>query len=384
MKCFNKILLSTLIFVISFIVLSVDVFAVEVPKTLNVGPSSTIPTYISGVNIPTKTLIDGTECYCLSLHKETTKNTIVTLYGERDSGFAYIIENGYPNKSITGDKNKDLYITQIAVWWYLDETTGSTNLNNYVRNTASDPYNIRGYAKKLVNGAKEVKANAYPNPKISVSTTNKTLSIGATKKYYISNTMKVAASDIDGYTVSLKGAPSGSFVADVKGGIRTKFASGENFVVYVPVSSVNSVKTTFKVNIDSSKTFNKVYEYRPANNNVQEIVPSYLYATVKKVSTTIDLSIFKSRVSITKVDKETNKQLAGATLVLKDANGSIVTSWVTTGSAHVIENLPDIYVPSMLRQSFSEGYKSPFHASYDTDILIHQGVLFYSEGNSND
>lgn len=41
----------------------------------------------------------------------------------------------------------------------------------------------------------------------------------------------------------------------------------------------------------------------------------------------------------------------------------------------VLEDLPDIYIPSMLRQSFSDGYKSQFHALYDTDILIHHGVL---------
>ena len=42
-----------------------------------------------------------------------------------NAGVAYILENGYPNKHFTGDSNKDYYITQLAVWWYLDDTTGS-------------------------------------------------------------------------------------------------------------------------------------------------------------------------------------------------------------------------------------------------------------------
>ena len=338
-KLKNAVLL-LLVFTVAIVVGITDVFAAEPPKTLEVGSSTNLPTYINGLNIPRKILSDGTESYCLSLSKATTQNTTVTLYGERDAGFAYIIENGYPSKSITGDKNKDIYITQVAVWWYLDETTGSTNLNNYVRNVASDPYNIRGYAKKLVNGAVKAKNKGYPNPKISASTTSKTLSIGKTKKYYISNAVTVSTTDVDSYQVKLTNAPSGSFTADTAGNVKTKFNAGEKFVVYVPVGSVNNTSVDFKATITGTKKYNKVYEYRPRNKNVQEIIPTYLYPTTKTVNTSINFNIFKSKVVITKVDKSTNKQLAGATLVLKDSKGGVVTSWKTTGSAHVIENLP--------------------------------------------
>ena len=338
-KLKNAVLL-LLVFTVATVVGITDVFAAEPPKTLEVGSSTNLPTYINGLNIPRKILSDGTESYCLSLSKATTQNTTVTLYGERDAGFAYIIENGYPSKSITGDKNKDIYITQVAVWWYLDETTGSTNLNNYVRNVASDPYNIRGYAKKLVNGAVKAKNKGYPNPKISASTTSKTLSIGKTKKYYISNAVTVSTTDVDSYQVKLTNAPSGSFTADTAGNVKTKFNAGEKFVVYVPVGNVNNTSVDFKATITGTKKYNKVYEYRPSNKNVQEIIPTYLYPTTKTVNTSINFNIFKSKVVITKVDKSTNKQLAGATLVLKDSKGGVVTSWKTTGSAHVIENLP--------------------------------------------
>lgn len=47
-------------------------------------------------------------------------------------------------------------------------------------------------------------------------------------------------------------------------------------------------------------------------------------------------------------------------------------------------DLPDIYIPSMLRHSFSNGYKSNFYASYDTNIVIHQGVIIYPERNDYD
>ena len=46
----------------------------------------------------------------------------------------------------------------------------------------------------------------------------------------------------------------------------------------------------------------------------------------------------------------------------------------------VYSNMPDLQIPSMLRGMFTEGYKSEYHAVYDTDIVIHGGVLIYSEG----
>lgn len=38
---------------------------------------------------------------------------------------------------------------------------------------------------------------------------------------------------------------------------------------------------------------------------------------------------------------------------------------------------PDITIPSMLRQVFSPGYQTEYHAVYDGDVVIHQGTLIY-------
>ena len=43
----------------------------------------------------------------------------------------------------------------------------------------------------------------------------------------------------------------------------------------------------------------------------------------------------------------------------------------------VMTDLPDIRIPSMLRQTFSEGYRTDFSPSYDTDLFIHKGVLVF-------
>ena len=58
-KLKNAVLL-LLVFTVAIVVGITDVFAAEPPKTLKVGSSTNLPTYISGLNIPRKILSDGT------------------------------------------------------------------------------------------------------------------------------------------------------------------------------------------------------------------------------------------------------------------------------------------------------------------------------------
>ena len=46
-------------------------------------------------------------------------------------------------------------------------------------------------------------------------------------------------------------------------------------------------------------------------------------------------------------------------------------------TTHVCRELPDIYIPSMLREVFPHGYRSTYRAVYDTGLCIHEGVLEY-------
>ena len=46
-------------------------------------------------------------------------------------------------------------------------------------------------------------------------------------------------------------------------------------------------------------------------------------------------------------------------------------------STSVCSDMADIRIPSMLRQVFSKGYNTAVSYTYDTDLLIHNGVLEY-------
>ena len=48
-------------------------------------------------------------------------------------------------------------------------------------------------------------------------------------------------------------------------------------------------------------------------------------------------------------------------------------------STAVCRELPDIRIPSMLRETFPDGLASKYRAIYDTNLCIHQGTLIYPE-----
>ena len=75
-----------------------------VAQSLSLGEGVKLPAYLGNVSFYTKVTKSGDYVYCLDKTKKTSKNVTANLVGEMDAGFAYLITNGYPNKSITGDK----------------------------------------------------------------------------------------------------------------------------------------------------------------------------------------------------------------------------------------------------------------------------------------
>lgn len=48
-------------------------------------------------------------------------------------------------------------------------------------------------------------------------------------------------------------------------------------------------------------------------------------------------------------------------------------------TTHVLTDLPDIPIPSMLNETFGRGYNTEFHPSYYQNLVIHNGVLVFPE-----
>lgn len=336
---FKKINLLAIILLTGVIMVTSTLDVNAVAKSITLGQGKSLPTYLAGFAFKTKVTSSGEYIYCLDYHKSTSQNVTANLVGEMDAGFAYLMEHGYPNVQITGDASKDYYITQTAVWWYLDDTTGSKNLTQAFRETASDPHGVRPYVKELVAGAKKAKENGYAKTTIGLTVNSNELKLSSDSKYFESEYFIVSSTNLDTYTVSLTNAPEGTLIIDASGNNKTTFAKTEKFMVKVPVSKITNTNIDFTVNVKGVGTVNKAYEYKPTNNGMQNCMPAVLTPEKQEVATNAKLTISTSKVTIVKLDKATNQALAGATLVLKDSTGKEITRWKSTTNAHVIRNL---------------------------------------------
>mgnify|MGYP000313312383 FL=1 len=321
--------------------LVLNVEATSVPKSFTATSEKYLDGYIAGYHFGKKKNSAGGYVYCNNIHKGTPHGEKMTLIGEAPAGIAYILSNGYPSKSITGNSDYDYYITQAAVWWYLDDTTGSNNLSKSFKTTGSDPHGLRKYVKSLVAAAKKVKS--YSTASLKVNNASSAMTLSSDKNYYVSNSIGVTAKSVSGkYSVSLSGAPSGTRIVNASTlSDASSFATNEKFKVMVPVSSAQNLKTTITVNVKATGKVDKAYEYKSSDSSVQNVYGKALYSTTSNLSAKTTLNLATSKVSITKIDSKTKKGLAGATFVLYDNSGKQITTWTSTTGAHIIQNLPN-------------------------------------------
>ena len=313
-------------------------------ETIQLGPGTPTGTYIGGVSFSYKQTVDGEYLYCLNMAKKTAENTTATIVKNSnliDGGIIYILKNGYPNNSITGNKDKDYYITQTAIWWYLDLTRGSQNLGDRFKENGGDEYNMRHYVKDLAYAGynhRNDKFIASYDTSINAIISDTTLSLK--DNYYVSQDIKVTtSSDISAYTVTLTNAPEGTVVVSSSGATNpTSLKAGETFKIKVPAAKVNNSNSALKIKVSATGAAGyAAYDYQPADREMQDV--ALLEKNQKTVSKELTLEIASTKVVITKVDGTTGKAIAGAELVLKDANGNTITSWTSTTTGHIIKDL---------------------------------------------
>lgn len=328
-----------------FAILFAGVNANAAAETIDLGPAKQSGKYIAGVTFSYKFTTDGKYLYCVNMHKNTAQNVTADLVHNNsiiDGGIVYILKNGFPEKSITGNTDKDYYITQTAIWWYLDETTGSQNLGEYFKETGSDPENMRPLVKQLVQDGIKHRNDSYgitdTTFKIATTDTNMTLS----GNYYVSQSIKVSESkNVNSYTVTLSGAPEGTIIEvanNTTGSTSATVPVGESFRIKVPASAVSGTALSIKVIAKATGvTQYAAYQYHPRKDNMQDV--ALLEKSQKDVTSELTLDISTTKVTVVKIDSVTKQPLAGATLVLKDSTGKELTRWDSTTKAHVIKNL---------------------------------------------
>lgn len=338
-KKFNLVLIAILVF-IGIATIATSNASSTAPGSIQMGSGEQLGGYINGVSFPIKITSDGKYAYCLDKHKQTPANVVMSLSKAKDAGITYIMKNGYPAKSFTGNKYYDYYITQTAVWWYLDDTTGSSNLDSGFKSTGSDSYNLRGHVKALVNAAKDAKNAGYKNPSITISGAD--FKFSEDQKYYITDDIKITGVNIPGkITLSLIGAPAGTTIVNSNGSVVSSVNSGESVKIKVPASSISGVLAAMTIQAEAEGRVEKAYQYNPSDSVHQSVVMSTLYYISSPVKVTKIFKLGSASLEVTKVDEATGKPLAGAKLRLINSDKETVAEWVTTTEAKHFSNLPE-------------------------------------------
>ena len=341
MHKFKLIILTVLVTMLGIFTFTGVNAASSAPTTFTADSEKLLEGYIDNWHYGKLTSSLGGYVYCRDMNLGIPYGVTMTLEGEAPASIAYILSNGFPRTSITGNDDMDYYITQAALWWYMDLHMGGHNLPDSFKTTGSDPHNLRPHIKKLVEGAEGV--TSYATPAISLVNNDNSLNLSSDKKYYESNAISVKTLYTTGnYTISLSGAPSGTTVVNAStGASQTSFATNESFKVRIPVDAVDTGDLNITVKATATGSINKAYMYKSSDPTKQSVFGSVLYPETSTLTDETNLTLSTSKVTITKIDDDTNKPLAGAKFVVKDSAGKTVATWTSTTSSHVIKNLPN-------------------------------------------
>jgi len=362
MKRVKSILFAILVaFIIGFAGLGSVFAATSLPnsiKTADLTGNSTYKTvnYIVGTaqdgkkyNYPivVKKTTDGKYVYCMELDSTYRYNADYKKTGKVDDGFIYIIESNLN----TGNSEKDFYIKQLAVWYYMDYVNGNNNnlepnLKNYIiyhsKDSNRENYDVCKKVMNLLNGAIN-----YKQAKASIDLVDSKVTFTIVDGYYVSSEIVVNANNVKNIKYSLTNTPKGSLVVKSTNGVKVK----------IPTSVIKAgQKLTFSLNVKADGE-NKTAYYYFANSKLQKLLYSEVETTSTKVNDELKMIIANVdyTVNISKTDVTQSKEVEGATLEVKNEKGTLIEKWVSTKEAHKITLKPGKY--SLTETIAPVGYK---------------------------
>ena len=158
---------------------------------------------------------------------------------------------------------------------------------------------------------------------------------------------------------------------------------------YRLLMQANGVTEYFNIDIDGDETTHMIR----GTAEDQEYVITELkspdgYATAEPVTfktdedknLTVEMIDEITRVEVSKQDITTNKELPGATLVVKDKDGNVLDEWVSTSEPHIIKNLTVGKTYTLSETIAPDGYKIAQSIDFkikDTGEV--QNVVMYDE-----
>ena len=329
-KKFSKLLVCIVIFLTSI----VQVNAASVPSSVTVSSIGKI-NYGGTYYFPVKYTSDGTLAYCTEFHNQFPMGVTMTNPTKVDNGLAYIIANGYKGtKADYGNdsKMKQYYITQLAIYTYLGQANPKNN--NDVHNAVWD----------LVNKAKAANNESNTKLNVSLNASNTNMKLTSDGRYFISDEITVSSNNNNAEFTIGGSANVNTEIVDANGNKVNKVKNGSKVYARIPASTIQAGQSvTVSVAVNGQATKQTAYVYTPSSSKYQKIVPSITYPETESAQATIKVKAAKekiqTKVKISKQDITTKQELPGAKLVIKDANGKEVASWVSTNTPKYIKGL---------------------------------------------
>ena len=223
--------------------------------------------------------VDGKEypAYCLEYDKDRISGTTPTLLESEISDVMVwrIVKNGFPYKTAQQLGASDNFIasaaTARAIWHHTDGM--SLDENDYQNPDAND---IEAYAiARKIYAAAVASTETIVTPTITVTPNSSTTTIDPSNKSYISQIFTVTANyPMEEYTVSLTGAPVGTYTATTAGTPKTTFAAGEKFKLYIPVAAADEAGS-ITIKIDAQMQTFKMFNGDTGNDAIQKMLLVY-------------------------------------------------------------------------------------------------------------
>lgn len=321
----NKFLKIFLLFVACFSITAV--YAEDIASSLRMTYYGAKTPISFPATFHVKKTTGGRYVYCAHYAKHPPVKNITYTRGRlvKDNGINYIL-----NKSYNASSDNSFFIYQTALWIYMidkgimpepyyDITVFKASVNN------SDSATARKI-KSLVANAKKAAANNTSNPTISMDATGVKFTLSSDGTTYVSSPITVKSST-GNYKVTLTSAPNGS----------TYSTDGNKIYIKVPKSSVTSINTPVYFKVSTTKNTYRSYYYTPSDNSYQKMIVTYKKPLLAESSANLSIHSNAS-IEVLKTDAD-GKALSGATLQIKNSNGTVIDTWTTDGQKHKVSNL---------------------------------------------
>ena len=288
---------------------------------LETGAGNYTPKYISDI-FRSNITKDGRELYCINHEKASVTNMVIYYEGVESENIGYLLSEGYPYKRFTGDATKDKYITQTALWWYLDEVRNTNTLGQDFK-FGQDPYGLRKYIVDLKEKAKKYDTT---DAVLSLETTSKELKL--VNDNYETEVIKVNHKKVQNIEVE----------ADGKVEVLSKDTNG-NILTFKVIVPKNKVTPTYKlkVSVKGKTTKYIANKYTTKKAEFQNVI--LLETSTVSLNSSLDFNTKQTTIIIKKIAIDTGEMLPGAKLRLLDENGQTIKEWTTTSNAYVISDL---------------------------------------------